>query len=173
MSEQVFQRAEKILENAKVIVENTVDKAIAYNNVVILAAYGGLFALLGATKDHLSNSSLMIVGVLLVVSLLCFVLFTLVQIFIMSITSFNSAQRILNDAEALNLSIGASNELIDKAKKNISLQKKAWVVLTAIAVVTGLISAGVLMHSYLGNLFEHSRVLQPDEKVIGNLEKKG
>lgn len=163
MPDEILRKSEEILDKSKCLVESTIDKAISYNNVVILAAYGGLFALLGATKDYLSHSALMVVSLSLVVSLLFFVSFTLIQIFQSSILTFNTAESLLKDAEKLNLSTGVPNDQVAKARKNISFHKKAWILLTSIAVGAGMVAAIILMSSYVDSLFNDNELLTPQD----------
>lgn len=144
--------ANKLMEDAKRLSTDTFDKSIAYNNVIILAAYGGLFSLLNATEDYISRDLKILVSVFLLISLLFFVSFTLFQVFLMARQTFFYSVKILDDAEKMNVMVGADNSDIEKAKKNMKAQMKVWTVSASISVLSGMCAAVILLFVYVCNI---------------------
>ncbi len=94
---QVDSQAElaKIVElNARIY-----EKAASHNNVMMLAGYAGIFAIWGFVKDFLSKGASLWVAILLGISLVLFVIFELISMYMRSRPALKFAKIPISNAE--------------------------------------------------------------------------
>lgn len=147
-----LQRSKELLAESAKVAEILFEKSQAYNSAIILAGFGGLFALLTASAAILPPQVLAASAILLGISLITYVGYIIFNMYTMSFVMLRSAEKQLLNAKSVQQNAGLDTSDIIKAlgrlKWNIKLWKTVWIV----AVATGL-SAGILMLIfYIGSL---------------------
>ena len=141
-----------MLREAGAFTEKAFDKGQAYNNALILAGFGGLFALLGATKTLMPKMALAAVALMTGISLLLFMAHVIVSMLLMSLHMLSSAKKQLANAAQFQMSIGVNTRDIQRTLKMLKIQIVVWIVVWAISVVTGLGAGATMLVYYVKSL---------------------
>ena len=161
MAEEALQRqqetaAENMIETLVKILSMSYDKAIAYNNIVIVAGYATFFAILGATRTSLSQWVLITSALLMILSATVFVLFELLKM-VQSTKSLVQLHVIATDEKARkNPEIFQSKmKAFEMLQQSTSLRSlRTWVVVLVITVSTALSAIALLVYNYVCILFK-------------------
>ncbi|NGM86069.1 hypothetical protein G5B35_01980 [Parapusillimonas sp. SGNA-6] len=143
--------AQKMAVTLEKILSSSYDKAIAYNNAVIVAGYAAFFAIWSATKPALTHWISIATALLMVTSATIFIgyeIFKMVQ----SSRSLLSLRGIVNDVEARKSpSIFQSRmEAFEGSCRRQSLRyMKVWAVVLVVTVSTAVTAIGLLVYSYI------------------------
>jgi hypothetical protein len=146
--------AEKMTETLVKIISSSYDKAIAYNNVVIIAGYATFFAIWGATKPALTHWISIASALLMVLSATVFVLFELFKM-VQSSRTLMQLQAIAVDENA------RKDPEVFQSKMNTfeTLQRSAslrfvrvWVAVLVITVSTAVAAIALLLYNYVCTL---------------------
>ena len=161
MAEEALQRqqetaAENMIETLVKILSMSYDKAIAYNNIVIVAGYATFFAILGATRTSLSQWVLITSALLMILSATVFVLFELLKM-VQSTKTLVQLHVIATDEKARkNPEIFQSKmKAFEMLQQSTSLRSlRTWVVVLVITVSTALSAIALLVYNYVCILFK-------------------
>lgn len=143
--------AEKMVETLVKILSSSYDKAIAYNNVVIVAGYATFFAMWGATKPVLTHWTSIASALLMVSSATVFVLFELFKMIqtsqtFMQLQSIATDENVRKDPEIFQSKVKAFETL----QRSASLRfVRVWVAVLGITVSTAVAAIGLLTYSYV------------------------
>jgi len=143
--------AEKMIETLVKILSSSYDKAVAYNNVLIVAGYAAFFAIWGATKPALTHWVSIASALLMVTSATVFVLFELLKM-VHTSRAMTQLQSITADEEARK----SPEVLQSKIKEYEAAQRlgslrflRIWVVVLVITASTSVLAVGLLAYNYV------------------------
>lgn len=146
--------AEKMVETLEKILCSSYDKAIAYNNAVIVAGYAAFFAIWAATKPALDHWISISSALLMVTSATIFVAFELFKM-IQSSRSILRLRKIASDPEARTnpLFFQSMMERFDSSERKESLRfLRVWVGVLGSTVCTAISAIGLLVYCYIHTL---------------------
>ena len=132
------------------------DKAIAYNNVVIVAGYATFFAIWGATKPALTHWISITPALLMVSSATVFVLFELFKMVqssrtMLQLQSIAADENARKDPEIFQSKMKAFETL----QRSVSLRfVRVWVAVLGIAVSTAVAAISLLAYNYICMLLD-------------------
>lgn len=147
--------AEKMVETLVKILSSSYDKAIAYNNVVIVAGYASFFAIWAATKPALSGWVAISAALLMVTSATIFVLFELFKM-IHSSRSLMRLQDIAKDDNARKDPTVFQEKVkaFENSQRIESLRfVRVWVAVLGATVSTAVTAIGLLVFNFVSLLF--------------------
>lgn len=147
-----LQQAHKLLAEAQAVSTNMFDKSQAYNQALIIAGYGGLFALLATTKSVMPRPYLSVAAFAIGLSLFVFMLHLILSMFVMSLTMLRTASKQLDSARSLNQAIGANTDDIEKALVQLRRHGIVWFSFWLISVLAGFTGAGIMMFFYFRDI---------------------
>jgi hypothetical protein len=143
--------AEKMVETLVKILSSSYDKAIAYNNVVIVAGYATFFALWGATKPALTHWISITSALLMVSSATVFVLFELFKM-VQSSRTFLRLQSIASDDNARKDPEVFQSKVkeFEASQRTDSLRfLRVWVAVLGFTVSTAVVDIALLVYNYI------------------------
>lgn len=148
--------AEKMIETLVKILSSSYDKAIAYNNVVIVAGYATFFAIWGATKPALTHWISITSALLMVSSATVFVLFELFKMVqssqtLMQLQSIAADENARKDPEVFQSKVKAFETLQRSASLHFV---RVWVAVLGITVSTAVAAIGLLAYNYVCALLQ-------------------
>lgn len=146
--------AEKMVETLVKILSSSYDKAIAYNNVVIVAGYATFFALWGATKPALTQWVSITSALLMVSSATVFVLFELFKM-VQSSRTFLRLHSIAGDDNARKDPevFQSKVKAFEASQRMDSLSfLRVWVVVLGFTVSTAVVAIAFLVYNYVSVL---------------------
>lgn len=122
------------------------DRASNYTKIIMGIGYGGLLTIWSGTKERLSDPLVLWSALLLLVSLLAYVIFEVIQTGILSFLSIKFAQL---DGNNLFDSIQQYGR---EEKKWMKPVMRAWFFVFPFCVLTGLAAAGILTYGFIRTL---------------------
>lgn len=143
--------AEKMVETLVKILSSSYDKAIAYNNIVIVAGYATFFAIWGATKPALTHWIAITSALLMVCSATVFVLFELFKM-VQSSRTFLRLQSIASDDNARKDPEVFQSKIkaFEASQRTDSLRfLRVWVAVLGVTVSTAVIAIALLAYNYV------------------------
>jgi hypothetical protein len=145
---EILKQSRQILQEAAAFTEKTFEKGQAYNTAIILAGFGGLFALLAATRDLMPKPWLAAIAGLIGISLLFFVGYVIYNMFIMSFAMLRSAKKQLENVLSLHRKAGVDTSSVQKALSTLRLNMWIWLVVWIVSVATGASAAALMLFFY-------------------------
>lgn len=122
------------------------DKTLSHNNAMMLAGYAGLFAIWTFIKDFLSAKASLWIGLLTGLSLLAFVLFEIIAMYIRSLPFI----RTMKHASGGNTSpVDSLAALQDGERNQMKISLFVWRMFFIPTVFTGFVSAAILLLNIL------------------------
>lgn len=141
--QDTFARAEDIIRESKKVSDGLFEKAQAYNNAITLAGFGGLFALLAATKDIIPTIWLSVSAILITISLFIYIIIIVVSIYTSHKAMTISGEKQLIAAIKLQKSINADTidleKTLHKFKKHYKIYQISIIAMFIISLIAGLI----------------------------------
>lgn len=139
---------ETILIRGQELVVESFDKGKAYNNAIILTGFGGVFALLAVTKDHMPASWLFAAAGLTSLSLFCFVLYLVLIMFQFSLTQLQTTKQML--LQIKNIQSAHDGDISGMEAQLTAHEGRVWVWLIAwaLSVFPGFAAGGIMMWFY-------------------------
>lgn len=125
------------------------DKASSYTRLVLGIAYAGFFAAWSGSKSYLSPKALLWSALLIVISLLLYLLFEIVQTAVISFISIDCAKAVASGA--------ALGEQLTKFGNRATAHSRPlhtiWFVTFPASLLTGLAGAVILIVAFVSALF--------------------
>ena len=150
----VIHQARQLVQEATVLTEKLFDKAQSYNNALILAGFGGLFALLATTKAFLPPFTLSLVALMIGTSLFVHMAHAVGSMFVMSLAMLKTAERQLRNAHAVQQSVGANTADIRQAMIRLKLHMRVWLCAWVTTVSSGFGAGVLLLYFYFKNVLQ-------------------
>ncbi len=124
------------------------DQSHSYNNVIILAGYGGIFSLIVVTREFLPQYVLLISVILVAISLLVFVAYIIFNMYIMSVSNIRMMRDRLIEIRDLNEQTGFDVVPAEKAISTLRGQERLWLWVLSVTVSFGFASGVLLLFWY-------------------------
>ncbi len=128
------------------------EKADSHNNVMMLAGYAGIFAIWGFVKDFLSKNASLWISILLGFSLLLFVLFELISMYMRSRPALKFAKLPISNAEEY---LAALPAFQSDMNRQVLAAVFVWRLLFYPTVLAGLSAAILLMLNVIRRLADY------------------
>jgi hypothetical protein len=140
---------EQMIETLIKIGSAQYDKAAAYANLIMAAAYAAFFAVWSNMKGLMSPSEMRLSALCMVVSLLVFVVWELTKMVLTSARMRGLAQ--LVQSPGFDFPAKLKQQQLADARFNLGVAR-AWPIALVASVVPGVCAGGILVWSFLSNL---------------------
>jgi hypothetical protein len=147
-----YSQAQKLLAEAKKLSDDLFEKSQAFNNIIILAGFGGLFALLGPTKDLMPRCALAIVATFIGIALIAYVGFVLYNIVQMGKSAFDTGEKLLKNIQIFQRTAAENTSETEKALRHLAFNKRLWAINLIICASSALAAGGIMLFWYIKNI---------------------
>jgi len=137
-----------IIRRSMELNETLYEKSKGYNSAIILAGYGGLFALLASTKDMIPEFWRYLAASLMSVSLLVFVGYVIFSMYLMSTATISLAKRNLLEVKSFNEELNVDVSDIESKILAFSRTMIGWHITWILSTFTGVAAAVTMMVFY-------------------------
>lgn len=144
-----YYQSEAEIERAGKIITDSFAKLESYAKVIVGLGYAALLAIWSATKQALSERSLILSGMLILISILVYVFWEVGQNFFLTLQSskWNSSVQ----KEGLKVAISRAAE---REKRYNPWLTRFWLAAFVISAVSGFGAAGILVYAFCLRLFK-------------------
>lgn len=146
--DQHLTQLEAILVQSQELMSESFSKGQAYNNAVIMIGFGGVFALLAVTKDHMPPFWLFTVAGLTTFSLFCFVFYLVSVMFQFSAIQLRSSRQLLKEITSIQSSANLDTSRMAAQLKSHDARVWVWLVVWVASVFPGFAAGGIMMWFY-------------------------
>jgi hypothetical protein len=139
-------QAEELIEAQTKVVSAAYDKAAAYTNLIILAAYAGFFGLWQLAREYITQEQALWAALSMLVSVAVFVLFEVWKMYLSS-RSLLGLTRILTSPQnqkSIRRLVGEIEKHGSQERQRIVSLGYVWHVVLGLTVASGLLGVGVL-----------------------------
>src|ERR1700730_12876635 len=140
-------RSQSDLEKHDDLVRSMFERMQSYSRVIIGLAYAGLLAIWSATKQVLPERLLVWSGLLIVLSILTYVVFEIVQMFLYNWMSWRYADEVAKKGLAVALYENRRREKRIRASHLL-----LWLITFVIAALAGCSATGILVYAFCRRL---------------------
>ncbi len=150
---QAMEDSRQLLDQTRKMMGELFESGKAYNNVIILAGYGGVFALLSYRGDLIPPPWSGISAVFLSMSLLVFMVHFLGSAFVMQRAMLVVAEKNLQQARAVVASVGGDTAEHDRYIRNFKRQVWIWIGAFWLSVGLGIGAAAIMLWFFVCSMF--------------------
>ena len=150
-SREQQRQADAIIETQIKILTVTYDKAVAYTNLIVLAAYAGFFGLWQITKEYIPKNLALWSALLILISVVTFVAFEIITMVYVH-HNVQTTVAALKDPEVRKNPQSVNNALIEISlvHERVTFHlMRVWAMALVLTISTGMAGSGLLAYAFI------------------------